>query len=147
MPATLTSPSVMNYPNYVELSPYFCVVTAGSFTTTINTAHIYNGYAYSDDISSVFTWNFINLKAGTYSFKTIGQVNSDAAILSVYIDGVKVGQIDYYAAGTTQNAIKSITGITITSGNHTIQIKTESKHASSGSYIYRISAISLERTA
>lgn len=83
--------------------------------------------------------------AGTYNFAIQMATTTNRGIITVKIDGSSVGTIDLYSASLAYNVKKSIYGIVLTSGIHTVQFIAATKNASSGGYLVVYSCWSLTR--
>ncbi len=89
----------------------------------------------------------VALDAGTWTITVIGQTNSSSGISTVYLDATSVGTLDWYSASTTNNVVKQITGITVsTPGVYALKLKMASKNASATAYRLTAQLITLTRT-
>ena len=122
------------------------------FTTTRfqSTAELGGGWvgqqsAAAADNGDYYEINFL-VEAGTWTMTIIYQKNPNSPIHDFLIDGVSVGTVDTYAAGTSHNNVTSISGITLSAGHHTFKILANGKNASSGDYNLAIQNVNLTRT-
>jgi hypothetical protein len=79
--------------------------------------------------------NYFNLDAGTYDFVVLCRTGTAAGIVSWSVDSVSIGTMDLYANPGSEYALKTITGVTIsTDGIHTLTGTVASKNASATNY-------------
>lgn len=89
----------------------------------------------------------VALDSGTWTFTFIGQTNSASGISTAYLDSTSLGTSDWYSASGTNNVVKQITGIVISSPNvYDLKLKMTSKNASSTNYRLSLHLITLVRT-
>ena len=84
-------------------------------------------------------------QAGTYTFDLFHKLNTNRGIYTVSIDGVFINHIDGYGTSGTQ-VRSSLTGIALTDGLHTVDLRMSTKNASSTSYFGCITGMALTRT-
>ena len=82
---------------------------------------------------------------GVYKIVVVGYSGSDGGIVTVYMDSTNTGTFDEYG-GAGYNTFYQITGITISSGSHTVKFKVTSKNGSSSSYRFALHGFFLIRT-
>lgn len=111
-------------------------------STEINSADIYSSGAQNDEIY----WD-IGASGGTWTIVLWYVKSANQGIYTVSIDGVSVGTIDGYAAGTTYNNKSSITGVSITAGQRRLKLQMATKNGSSSGYFGEINNLTLNRTA
>jgi hypothetical protein len=88
------------------------------------------------------------LAAGTWTFELIHTKSSNSGIVSVQLDGVEKGTIDFYNGTTTANNRTQITSIIVgTSAKVRLKLKVTSKNASSSGYAAIINHAQFKRTA
>lgn len=88
------------------------------------------------------------LSAGTYKIAIVGTKTADNAIGTFYIDTTSVGTIDQYAAAPANDQYQEITGITVaTTGLKTIKIKLATRNGAATGWMWRMSCLSVVRTA
>lgn len=136
-------------PWLVQIAPWMKPYSeVGTWTRTLNTGQYTQGtYLSNGTLDNEFIHN-IPLLAGTWTVTVIGTTASDYGISTVQFDGVSVGTLDWYSAGTTQNVVKQITGITVaTSTIYAVKFKMATKHASASSYKFAPALVTLRRTA
>ena len=91
-------------------------------------------------------WQFV-VAAGTYTVTCIYYTGTTAGIWQLKIDGTDIGTTtDGYTAGPTYNNVKTVTGVALTEGVHTLRITSSTKNASSMQYNPWPQWFSLERT-
>jgi hypothetical protein len=113
--------------------------------TTVMCAYVQNatGVAVNDEITFP-----VALSAGTWTIQMIQHTFTDRGIATFRLDGVSVGTIDGYSAGSVLNAIGSIAGVVVAaSGKKVLSIKMATKNASSTNFNLLTPLISLVRTA
>src|SRR5262245_52576352 len=118
MPITFSSSGI---PKRVELSHLESTVLTGSaIAIVVDTAQIDNGYfmqspSAQNDEFSLSIW----LRAGTYTFTTLGIVGPTHAIVTWTLDGTLIQTVDWYNASTTRNIASAITNVSVsTDGYH-----------------------------
>jgi hypothetical protein len=139
------------FPDRVTLfTDVFDVVAGNASLTRAATAgmnHRYSYYAYqgtqavNDDRQAPF-----ECAAGTYSIFWYGAMGTNTGIITVRIDGGSVGTMDLYVNPGAHNETKSITGVAITAGRHTLSLLMATKHASSTAYFNVLTKMWLTRT-
>jgi hypothetical protein len=88
------------------------------------------------------------LSAGTYSLIVLGVTTTNRGVADYYLNSTEIASFDWYSVGSTMNAKKTQTGITVaTSGKYLLKQKVDGKHASSSDYLISSTAIMLVRTA
>lgn len=126
------------------------VKTAGNaFTTSIDTQHAYNHVVHQSAAANGDTWtNGFVCQAGTYTFNFLCTTDADRGKLDVFVDNVQIGTIlDFYAASTTRNVVKTIASIAVTAGYHTLKGVVNGKNASSSGYTIALTKIWLTPSA
>lgn len=87
------------------------------------------------------------MAAGTYAVTFRGRKSSNLGIITVYLDTVSQGTVDYYAASIAY-AVLSVTGIVVAAGgSHAIQIKVATKNGSSSNYLMNLFDVIIRQTA
>jgi hypothetical protein len=114
------------------------VTSAAGWARNIRSSHPY-GYDYSTTgaVNDSITGSF-SLEAGTYTLKIWGSTAATRGIYTIYIDGVSQGTQDWYAAATTVNTEKTTSVTIASSGYHHLEIRCETKNASSSNYTFGI---------
>lgn len=123
---------------------------AGTWTTAIDTGAFHNGiFSNNDTKANADNVSFtLYIPYGTYSLFIVCTKDTDAAKLTVAVDGVKwLDATDLYAASANKLYIASATSKAVSNtGLHTLLITADGKHTSSSAYAIQISAISFVRT-
>lgn len=134
----------------LTINPLFTTsVVQGTWGIVNDSQFFWGGYFLNspEAINDEITYKVI-LAAGTYKFTYFGVTNTDQGVITVTLGGVTAGTIDLYTGTVARNITKTLTGIVIpTTGAQTLDIKVTSKNASSSSYVVRITAMNLTRTA
>lgn len=103
----------------------------------------YNTSSAQNDSAS---FGFAVPAGGTYTFEVIAESGGDSAIADITIDGgASVGTADLYGAGAPLR--RTITGVVLTPGNHTLKLTGSAKNGSSSGYLMRLHRAMLTRTA
>jgi hypothetical protein len=90
----------------------------------------------------------VTLGSGTWQVDMMGYAEGDAGIITVRLDGEIVGTMDWYQASGAGYTIKSTgTFIVSVSATYTLNMKIETKNASSSGYMAFIQGLQLSRTA
>jgi hypothetical protein len=121
----------------IECALYDCSST-GVITAAYNGTFPAETFLYTAQRGSNSQFNMYRLnkymKAGTYDCLIYCYKNSDRGIASLYIDGSSCGTTDMYAS-TAAGAALSITNFTVTGSKyHTIDLRMDTRHASSSAY-------------
>lgn len=135
--------------DHITISPHaYSSITQGSWVLGTNTAQWTNGYLYNSSAANGDAINFtFSCKAGVYTFRSVVNKEPNRAIYQLLVDTVSIGTYDGYNATGQNNLIWDITGISLTAGQHTIQLKANGKNASSSAYYTILSLLSILRTA
>jgi len=106
------------------------------------------GCLYKSSSAQYDFWRtYINLVAGTYTFRLEYGTSTDRGIATVLLNGTSVGTIDTYSASNT-HSLGTITGIVIgTSGTYKVELQVNTKNASSSNYYFIWNSGSFIRTA
>lgn len=112
------------------------IVTGNAYLSAPDPLNNYNFVTYQSTAAiNDLTRGYVNLKAGTYTFSTLGIQNNNGGIQRVLVDDVSVGTIDWYAAVIARNVTSNITSITIpSSGTHKVEFLMDTKNAASSDY-------------
>lgn len=88
------------------------------------------------------------LGVGTWTIGLIGTVFTDKGIVTVLLDGISKGTMDFYSSGgPTLGQKKSITGIVVTTPKrYDVTLRVATKNASSSGYAMILNALSFIRT-
>lgn len=102
-------------------------------------------YGYATGPNEV-GWH-VPLRSGTWSLYVAHSTAADNGIWDFRIDSTSIGTYDAYAASPSLHAFTSLTGWKVApSGVKLLSLYVNTKNASSSSYRYSISAITLIRT-
>ena len=111
--------------------------------TRVNCAVKASSGAQDDEIA----WDIV-LGAGTWTLQLMGTTYTDTGIYTVKFDGVTKGTIDGYSGTAAQNALSNLTGIVVPlTKKIELKLVLATKNDTSSSYVGRINAIRLLRTA
>jgi hypothetical protein len=123
-------------------------VSTGAVTPIISTSSTDFGCLYKNPPGQFDFWRtYINLIAGTYTFRLDYATSGDRGIVTVVLNGTSVGTIDTYLASNTRG-IGAITSITIAnSGNYKVELQVNTKNASSSNYYFLWTNAAFIRTA
>lgn len=120
---------------------------AGQLGFETASADSFFGNNASNAVDDELTWG-IYLAQGTYKITLLHITASSGGKAHFEIDGVDVGNIDQYTAGTVLDVLASITGVVVSgSGLVVFGLKVSSKHASSSDHILRFNYIVIEKVA
>lgn len=113
-------------------------VTAGNaLTTTINSTHPYNFWAFQSAGANgdTFTHNFV-VGEGTYTLYILGRHYTSAGRVDWYIDDVLIASAqDWYAGSAAPNITKTVASIVIAEGGrHVLKGVVNGKNGSSNGY-------------
>lgn len=105
----------------------------------------YNSTAALNDSA---TFDIFVLTTGIYKLNLMCEKFTDAAIMTIQIDGVTIDTHDLYAAAAAVSRYSSgATAITLHAGWHTITVVALTKNASSSAYAMRLKSATVLRTA
>jgi hypothetical protein len=115
--------------------------------TTSNGGDI--GGLYKNPPAQYDFWRiYVNLVAGTYTFRLDAAHSSDRGIATIKINDVSVGTIDTYNVSGSLPIITDITGINIsTSGPQKVEIQINTRNGASSAYYFIWRRAALIRTA
>ena len=133
---------------HITILPWnYSAVIAGTWTVAINVLQIFAGtFGCTDAQNSELDFQ-VYLAAGTYTFRDCYIRDPSCAILTVYIDDVSIGTIDFYGT-SAYNQVGTITGIVVaTSGLKTLTIKNATRNGSATNWYIPQSTMALFRTA
>lgn len=103
----------------------------------------YNSSSAQNDSAS---FGFAVPAGGTYTIEIIAESGGDSAIADITIDGgASVGTADLYGAGAPLR--RTIPGVVLTPGTHTLKLTGSTKNGSSSGYLMRLHRAMLTRTA
>ena len=133
---------------HITILPWhYSGITQGTWTL-LTAAVVMYGYLVNSTAIQNDQVNYkVFLTAGTYTFSVMHEKSSTRGILTLLIDEISVGTIDFYAAGQTFQNQSAITGISVTTaGVKTLSIKAATKNISSSAYGLVIQSMALFRT-
>lgn len=112
----------------------FQVVTGNALTSFIR-EQSYNYVAYQDlPALGDETFAQFNLSAGDYTLFALGISSTNRGILTVVLDGIVQGTIDWYSAIQAANVVETLPITVLDDGTHSLLFRTVSKNASSTDY-------------
>lgn len=88
-------------------------------------------------IDDVYIYEF-DLEPGNYTMEVLYQTNNYCGRPSIYIDGVKQGEIDMYSAALVNNVVSTIPVTIVGTEKHTLLLQVEAKNASATAYGVRL---------
>ena len=95
------------------------------------------------------SWS-MSLRPGTWRLDLLHFTSIDLGIATVTLGATTLGTIDFYSASTVRNVVSSITGFTVSNTDRTtiqtLTLQTNSKNASSSSYLMKLQFLALRRT-
>lgn len=146
-----TYPTINNggTPWLIDISIFPTPVAQTNWAGVTNRATDVNaGYRSNAGVQNAEVNFDVTLAAGTWTIRGIFQTSSDAGIVTVALDGVDVGTIDLYSAGTVQNVQLALAGVVLaTTAKRRLRLKTSTKNGASTSYFGVINGLQLQRTA
>jgi hypothetical protein len=138
--------------------PRQAIVSARNFRQPVGTPGI-STQIYANQINNVmyytttpanndeFTFN-VWLEDGTYTLDAIGVTANNRGKIDWYVDGVlAISAQDWYAASLTYNVAKTGSITIIGNGMHVIKGKINGKNASSSSYYWALTEVSIYPSA
>ena len=114
------------------------LITAGNpLTTSIDTGQAHNVVylTTSAAVNDAWTQSFF-LADGSYTLSFLGRSGTDQGIMTVYIDDVSQGTIDWYNGSTVKNVVKTISITVIGNGYHVLKVVMATKNGSSSNYYW-----------
>jgi collagen triple helix repeat protein len=126
------------YPELIDVNPVPRATASNNWDSFAAEGHSWNGgYRTSfpgGDATSFLEWR-LPIAAGTWDMEVTHVKNFDAGILSFSLDGVPIGTVDGYDAGTVFNAPGTVAAISVaTSGMHTLRVQTGTTNAPGGTF-------------
>lgn len=119
--------------------------SSGHDTLIYTSGAIFLAYRQSNTQNAYIEYEIL-LDSGTYSLQLLHEGHTISAIVSLTLDGVSIGSVDFYRSSYSPNALSTITGIAVTAGHHTLRLTTATKNASSSAYYMRLQHVGLVRT-
>lgn len=117
-------------------------ITYGWDTAYGGGSYVYHATPANADSFGVSVWT----QQGTYDLKCRSPKAANKGIMELFVDGVSQGTIDMYdATGFLYDAIWR--SIKLEEGNHTLQLKVNSKNGSSSSYVMLVYGSVLQQVA
>jgi hypothetical protein len=94
-----------------------------------------------------FWRSYVNLVAGTYTFRLDHVRNTNMGIISVILNSSSIGTIDGYNASLNRN-LSQITGVVVeNTGNFKVELQINTKHVSSSNFGFLWNSASFIRTS
>lgn len=139
----------VQYPEIVYLDPIAADLYAGGAVSRAANVNMINGFIVGVTPvaqNNALSWLFFARK-GTYLLTILTITSSAYGRITPRVDGVDNSDyIELYAAGTTYNALKTISVVVPTDGMHYLALQVKTKHASSSNYNMFVSDLWLKRT-
>ncbi len=114
------------------------IVAGAALVTGTDTLSVYN-IGNNQSASAIGdSWSgSCFIRSGAYTLYILGNLQSNAGIMDIYLDGVLVASgIDWYSVATVRNTIKSVSFTVPTDGRHTIHAIMSGKNAGSSAYFW-----------
>jgi hypothetical protein len=123
-------------------------VSTGVVSPLIGTGGTDFGGLYKNPPAQFDFWRtYINLVAGTYTFRLIYATSADRGIATIVLNGTSIGTLDTYSASSTIT-IGEITAISVaTSGVFKVELQVNTKNGSSSNYYLLWTSASFVRTS
>jgi mucin-19 len=123
-------------------------VSTGAVSPIIGTGGTDFGGLYKNPPVQFDFWRtYINLVAGTYTFRLNHATSGDRGIATIVLDSTTIGTIDTYSPSSTIT-ISEITGISVaSSGVFKVELQINTKNASSSNYYLLWTSASFIRTS
>jgi hypothetical protein len=137
------------YPTTFNINPLTALLIAGgALSRIVSTSQLYDIVVEVTPaaINNQMEFDFYCAE-GNYDLKIMGGRGTNYGIVAPGVDGVffATGQ-SWYNAGNANNIEYTYNGDIVGDGNHTLQILTTAKHASSSGYRFFLSSITGKRT-
>lgn len=139
------------YQRQLWLNPYSTPKDQNGWNTlTFNTAFVNNCSLQSNFTvpppGDYVEWDVL-LEAGTWALSIVGERNTSLGIATVTLDGVSVGQVDFYGVFDGGFRFAELGGIVVAnSGIKTLRLQMASKNGASTNYGAYLQVIGLRRT-
>lgn len=160
MPVTFIQPGRFNPPVELALMPYRIdwpawgptdATVSGSRTSvdapTIGAGGRSTAGLETSNGSDGFYWEWLfNIDAGTFTFTLFSTKYFEYGKFDVTIDGTYVTTIDLYAGAEIRNAVTTLAGLALSSGNHRLRFTAAGKNASGVNYVFSVNWFSITRT-
>lgn len=141
-------PSIKYVDSFITVLPWhYSSIPQGTWIVTIHSSNIHNLHFMNDSntINDAVTYN-ISLSRGIYTFTLYHSKGSARGILTLLINGISAGTIDFYDPSTTWNDKSSISNIVIPSlSYYNVTFKAASKNPASSYYYLPINSFSFTK--
>jgi len=137
-----------------DLSPWVininCLAPAtntGWDNVSIDATAVYAAYKTTFAQNSILEWEEI-IGAGVWSLSIMGTQGAHMAIITVKIDDVAVGTLDFYNAASLNNIIKTLADFPVArTGKHKITLINATKNAAADAYWSFVQNLNLKRVS
>lgn len=139
-------------PYRFDLLAWAAPSSVSGFTATRyqSSAEFAGGYLAQQSAAAADSGDYYEIEftvaAGTWELTIFHQKNPNAPIVEFLIDGISLGTVDMYSAGTSHNNVATFSSIALSEGSHTIKVLANGKNASSGDYNFTVQSMHLTRT-
>ena len=129
------------YANYIHGHAYESII-AGTWSGFATNNQILGYYWYNTSGAQNDEIEYeIFAEAGVKTFELLGSKQTDAGIITVYLDGSSIGTIDQYAGSAEWDSVFTLTPTVVDTKVHSLKFKAATKNGSSSAYyIYITSA-------
>jgi len=110
-------------------------IISGTYVFTHNSLRNYQFYMHENtgNVGDEIQYK-IYAQAGAKTFILLCEIEDNMGIVEISLDGVPQGTIDLYSASLLQNQYKTLSVTALTTGTHTLNIKTTGKNGLSSDY-------------
>lgn len=113
----------------------------------VDATAVYAAYKTTFAEGAVIQWDEI-IGAGVWSLCVMGTVGVHMGIITVKIDGVAVGTLDFYAAAALNNVVKTLADFTVgRTGKKTISLHVDTKNVASDAFWCFIQNLRMKRVS
>ncbi len=122
------------YSNYIQGYAYESII-AGTWAGFATSNQILGYYWYNNSGNQNDEIEYeIFAEAGVKTFSLLGTKQTDAGIITVYLDGTSIGTIDQYAGSAEWNNIFTLSPTVVDTKIHSLKLKAATKNGSSSAY-------------
>ena len=122
------------YANYIHGYAYESII-AGTWSGFATSNQILGYYFYNTSGAQNDEIEYeIFAEAGEKTFELLGSKQTDAGIITVYLDGTSIGTIDQYAGSAEWDNIFTLTFTVVDTKIHSLKFKCTDKNGSSSNY-------------
>ena len=112
-------------------------IVQGTFVVGTGAGHAFEAWFYnsSNTLNDEIEYE-VYCEAGSKTFELFGKTQNNLGIVTVYVDDVSWGTIDFYSAVQSLNTYHTLTGTVVGNKVHSVKIKVTSKNPASSAHYF-----------